>query len=405
MTRAVAFLIVSTLLLSTAPDADAGTGRTKTAGTAKRAARATSRVSRRPRAPTFRNPVIDADFADPSVVRGHDGALYAYATQDGTDNVQVRRSRDDGVTWTRLPDALPRRAAWSDGSPKRETWAPDVSYDGRRYTLYFSGQVNESYAATHNRRRPAGEHIAAGSMAIGVATSLRPEGPFLPRRAPLRVGRGFQNIDAMAFVDTRVDARGAKKTRTILYWGSDDLGIMAQELDATGLRFARGSKPVQVLATSPGRPYQRLLEAAFVIAHEGRYYLMVSGDDCCGGGDATKAHYAVLAAVADDPFGPFEIQPGATPEAEDTILRATPTGAKGRRALAPGHNGVFEAGGRRWMAFHFIDEAHPTDTGSGYPRRPMGIAPLDIVDGRLRVGDGTPPMSRQRAPGHTRRDP
>ena len=408
MLRAVAFFIVPALLVSGGFDAEAAVGRGKSSVARSRAGRAkVARPVKRSRARTFRNPVIDADFADPSVVRGHDGALYAYATQDGTDNVQVRRSRDHGVTWTRLPDALPRRAAWSDGSPSRETWAPDVSYDAasRLYTLYFSGQVNEAHAAAHNRGRPPEEHIVAGSMAIGVATSRRPGGPFVPEPTPLRVGRGFQNIDAMAFADVRTDARGRTSTRKILYWGSDDLGIMAQELDATGRQFAAGSRPVQVLATAPGRPYQRLLEAAFVIQHEGRYYLMVSGDDCCGGGDAQKAQYAVLVASSRDPFGPFEIIAGATPEAQDTVLRAGAPDAAGRRAIAPGHNGVFEVGKQRWMAFHYIDSARPYDPGSNHPRRPMGIAPFDIVNGRLVIGDGTPPLGPQLRPGDRPRRP
>ena len=366
----------------------------KKRATARRAPRVSRARSQRP-ARTFRNPVIDADFADPSVVRGHDGALYAYATQNAEHNVQVMQSRDNGVTWKRLPDALPVRARWSDGSRNRNTWAPDVSLHRGVYYLYFSAEVNAKYAAEYNRTRPRSRHIEAGSMAIGVATSRSPAGPFRPEATPLRVGANFQNIDAMAFTDVKHGGR------RILYWGSNDLGIMAQELDESGLGFKRGTTARRVLSVRPDRPYQRLLEAAFVVYNEpdDTYYLMVSGDDCCGGGDAQKAKYAVLVASSRDPFGPFEIIAGATPEAEDTVLRAGAPDATGRRAIGPGHNGVFEVGKQRWMAFHYIDSSRPYDPGSNHPRRPMGIAPFDIVNGRLVIGDGTPPLGPQLRPG------
>ena len=44
------------------------------------------------------NPVIDADFPDPAVIRAPDGFYYAYATQTERDgrwvNLQMARSRD-----------------------------------------------------------------------------------------------------------------------------------------------------------------------------------------------------------------------------------------------------------------------------------------------------------------------
>lgn len=33
---------------------------------------------------TYTNPVYPFDFADPTVIRGHDGAFYAYATNSGS---------------------------------------------------------------------------------------------------------------------------------------------------------------------------------------------------------------------------------------------------------------------------------------------------------------------------------
>jgi len=63
-----------------------------------------------PRETQYTNPVIRADFPDPGLLRGPDGAFYAYATHTSIAgrwmNVQVARS-PDLVTWKLLGDALP----------------------------------------------------------------------------------------------------------------------------------------------------------------------------------------------------------------------------------------------------------------------------------------------------------
>ena len=63
---------------------------------------------------TYANPVIDADFPDPAVLKAKDGYYYVYATQGGpegaTSNIQAARSRDL-VDWERLPDDDPRGQA------------------------------------------------------------------------------------------------------------------------------------------------------------------------------------------------------------------------------------------------------------------------------------------------------
>ena len=68
-----------------------------------------------PRAGFYTNPVLDADFPDPTVIHA-DGVYYAYATQTLRDgrwiNIQVARSADL-VHWEHLGDALPQKPAWA----------------------------------------------------------------------------------------------------------------------------------------------------------------------------------------------------------------------------------------------------------------------------------------------------
>src|SRR4051794_37221691 len=85
---------------------------------------ATSAAARTP--PTYANPVLDADFPDPSVLRAPDGTYYAYATQTKRAgkwiNIQVARS-NDLTHWRVLGDAL-LKPSWA--SKTQDFWAPHV---------------------------------------------------------------------------------------------------------------------------------------------------------------------------------------------------------------------------------------------------------------------------------------
>src|SRR4051812_18096363 len=76
---------------------------------------------------TYQNPVIDADFPDPAVIRAADGFYYGYATQSQRNgkwlNIQAARSADL-VHWQQLGDALPVKPRWA--STTQDFWAPHV---------------------------------------------------------------------------------------------------------------------------------------------------------------------------------------------------------------------------------------------------------------------------------------
>ena len=89
-----------------------------------------------PAVATYANPVLDADFPDPAVIKAADGFYYAYATQSEVGgkwvNMQMARSRDL-VTWQHLGDALPVKPSWA--SKTQDFWAPHVHYADGRYVL------------------------------------------------------------------------------------------------------------------------------------------------------------------------------------------------------------------------------------------------------------------------------
>ncbi|MBV9240815.1 MAG: family 43 glycosylhydrolase [Acidobacteria bacterium] len=311
----------------------------------------------------FRNPVIDADFPDPTVIRAHDGYFYAYATESIVNgmrqHVQVARS-SDLVSWQRLPDALPTPPTWADPSSP-DTWVPDVIEADGKYFLYY-----------------AAEPIKRTGKCLAVATSDRPEGPFRDVGKPLKCGEGFVNIDPMAFDDP-------KTGKHLLYWGSGFQPIKVQELSRSRLEFASQSEPIDLvwpIKNNDPTNYQLLVEGAWVVYRNGYYYLFFSGDNCCG----DKAHYAVMVARSKRAEGPFETFGDAAKRKNSVILEM------GADWVAPGHNSVIrDDNGRDWIVYHAIP-------ARGRDRRAMLISPLTYRRGWVYVTPSTPTSESQTAP-------
>jgi arabinan endo-1,5-alpha-L-arabinosidase len=314
---------------------------------------------------TYQNPVLDADFPDPSVLRAPDGYYYAYATQTKRAgqilNFQVARSLDL-ATWEYLGEALPTKPDWAATSQR--FWAPDVSrHPDGRYLMYYSAQPNDPTAG----------------LCLGVAVADRPEGPFRDSGQPLLAGGpGFENIDPMRFVDP---ADG----RQWLFWGSGFGPLRVRELAADGLGFAENSVAQVIVETrTSGDPalYGHLIEGSWVHYRQGWYYLFYSGDNCCG----PDARYAVLVARARHATGPYQTLAQATGTA-GTIL------AESARWQAPGHNSLItDASGQDWLLYHAIDRQQPTfdaiNDEQGYSRRVMLLSKVDYNEEGWPVVEG-----------------
>ena len=317
----------------------------------------------------YANPVLDADFPDPAVIRAPDGYYYAYATQAERDgkwvNIQLARSADL-VNWQHLGDALPAKPEWA--SKTQDFWAPHVARRDDTYYLYYSAKPDA--ALTDDKR----------GLCLGVATAGGPLGPFVDMGKPLQCGDGFVNIDPMSFDDPATGKR-------LLYWGSGFQPIKVQELGPDRMSFAPGSKPIDLIPVIKNDPlkYRELLEGAWVIARNGWYYMFYSGNNCCG----KNAHYAVLVARSRSATGPFE------PLAPNPVILE----ARGNW-VAPGHNAIItDARGTDWMVYHAVDSRRPRTKASDEinTRRILLIDKIVWTDGWPRIegnGPSTGPVRR-----------
>lgn len=285
--------------------------------------------ARVPAEASYVNPVLDADFPDPTVIKAGDGFYYAYGTQTQRGgkwiNIQVARSRDL-THWQYLGEGL-TKPGWASNT--QDFWAPHVQRDGSRYIMYFSAKPN-----TSDERH---------GLCLGVATSNNPAGPFVDMGHPLKCGEGFVNIDPMAFDDP---ATG----KHLLYWGSGFEPIKVQELGPDRMSFAPGSSPKDLVWPAPGRKsFPVLVEGSWMIRHGDYYYLFYSGDNCCGPG----ANYAVMVARSKNAAGPFETLEQAKGWQHSIILQ------KRGRWIAPGHNSIVtDAKGQDWIVYHASDVHH-----------------------------------------------
>jgi arabinan endo-1,5-alpha-L-arabinosidase len=321
----------------------------------------------------YTNPVFNADFPDPTVIRASDGFYYAYATQteiEGrTINIQVARS-EDLVSWKHMGDALPVKPAWANQTQK--FWAPHVSQHGDTFYMYYSADPN-----------------TLTGLCLAVATAKNPLGPFTDKGAPLKCGESFVNIDPMAYDDPATGKR-------LLYWGSGFQAIRVQELAANRTGFAPGSQAIELVKPikdeSPDN-YMRLIEGAWVVRRGGYYYLFYSGDNCCG----DKAHYAVMVARSRNATGPFQTLAEATGKSTSVILE------KNERFIAPGHNSIVtDASGQDWIFYHAIDSKErllkSSIEGDRDVRRIMLMDRVSYRNGWPQVEGGTPSASERNAP-------
>jgi hypothetical protein len=181
----------------------------------------------------------------------------------------------------------------------RQLWAPDAAFANNTYYLYFPVKDKQDV------------------FRIGVATSSKPEGPFVAEKEPIK---GSYSMDPCVFKDddgTYYMYFGGIWGGQLQRWNNnkydsaagnrkpDEAAILPRiaNLNADMKSFAEPVKEVK-LVDKDGKPFleknndKRFFEAAWMHKYKGKYYFSYSTGD---------THFLCYA-TGDNPYGPFTYQ-------------------------------------------------------------------------------------------------
>jgi arabinan endo-1,5-alpha-L-arabinosidase len=302
---------------------------------------------------------------DPSMAR-EGGTYYLFSTGDpagtiGNGNIQIRTSRDLRH-WTYTGTVFADKPAWITAALGSipNLWAPDISYFGGLWHLYY-----------------AGSSFGSNNSVIGLATTPTLD-PGSPRYHWTDDGQVFRSTTADDYnaIDPSL-VTGASGTRWLVF-GSYWSGIKLFQLDASTGKPASASPTVYSLAQ---RPAPDALEGAGITYHDGFYYLFVSFDTCCAGISST---YRIMAGRSASVTGPY-VDPAGT-----SMMNSGGMEVQGsdEGMIGPGSSSIFTDGSRSYLVYHYYDAFHGGDpwvqvrpliwTSGGWP---VTGAPLTPVPG------------------------
>lgn len=301
----------------------------------------------------YHNAIEDMSCADPGVL--HAGDWFYLGCTGG--RFRLKRSRDL-VHWTDTSSyILPAGGTgWSSTTDYR--WAPELHTVGAKTVAYFVSADGQ------------------GKRAIGAAVADAPLGPYTQQAAPL-VTDAIGAIDPSFFEDT--------DGKRYLLWkiAGNSVGqptpIYLRELAADGLHFAPGSTKVELIRNAPATWEGPLVEAPWLVKHDGMYYLFYSGN-------FFNEKYRVGVARAASVAGPY-------------TKKGAPILGNNAKWVGPGHNSVVQADGLDYIVYHAwpaLPSGQPDETKG----RLLMVDRITWANGWPVIDtDGTPSMSPRVRPG------
>lgn len=306
---------------------------------------------------------------DPSIIKaGNTWYVFATGKAPGGGQFEVRCSTDlhqwkaCGQVFDAIPQWIQQR---SPGT--KELWAPDISFVNGEYRLY--------YAYSLFGKNTSGIALATNKTLDFNSPNYRwvDHGLVLESKA----SDDFNAIDPN-FVR---DANG----HDWLAFGSFWDGIKMRQLDEKSGKLstsdtrlyslARRAKPADAAPAPPGLPPDwEAVEAAFIVRHDGYYYLFTSWDLCCRG---TKSTYKTMVGRAKSVTGPYVDKTGKplTEGGGSELLTAN------ARWLGPGGESVLmNPKGDDLIVFHAYDaktgkpsmQLSTIDWAGGWPHAQLG---------------------------------
>jgi arabinan endo-1,5-alpha-L-arabinosidase len=255
---------------------------------------------------------------DPVIIAAH-GQYYYFSTGNG---ISAKVS-PDLLAWSQLPAVFPQTPTWFQASVPdfsgRNIWAPDISFFGGQYHLYYSvSSFGSNRSCIGHATRPA---LDSGAWEDHEAVFCS--------NAPGR-NDDFNAIDPNVILD--------EAGTPWMSFGSFWDGIRMIRLNLAGERA--GDELVALASRGGGS-----IEAPFIVRRCGFYYLFVSFGACCQGVDST---YEIRVGRSSALLGPYADR-DARPmlDGGGTLLLE-----RGGDWVGPGHNAVLIDGARAYNVYH-----------------------------------------------------
>jgi arabinan endo-1,5-alpha-L-arabinosidase len=224
----------------------------------------------------------------------------------------------------------------------RNAWAPDISYFGGKYHLYYSLSsfgVNDSAIAlatnaTLDQASPDYKWVDEGEVVASHAGQ-----------------DDFNAIDP----NLAIESDG----KLWLCWGSFWGGIKMRQIDPSSGKLSNHNETLYSLASRPRHdphqtpPVEGAIEAPFLVQHGDHWYLFASYDFCCRG---AKSDYKVRVGRSAAITGPYLDKDGQslTDGGGSLVVEAASDSWHGA-----GHEAVLHDGDTDYLLFH----AYSAETG------------------------------------------
>ncbi|ADB39369.1 glycoside hydrolase family 43 protein [Spirosoma linguale] len=256
---------------------------------------------------TYTNPVIEGDFADPSIIRVGD-TYFAVGTSSEWGPAFPIYTSKDLVNWAYIGPAFDQLPQWTMGS----YWAPELFYEKGTYFLYYTARRKTDQrsfigvATTHDLMKGFTDH---GLLLEWTAEAID---PFIIDDAGKR------------FITWK--AYGLDRGRSI--------EILGAELSANGLKVS--GPAFSLIKAEAGNWEKGGAEGQAIFKRGSYYYMLYSGNACCG----LQCNYQVGIARAQTLQGPWEKYANNPLLVSDTTWKC------------PGHGTVVVTPDQRYFYLH-----------------------------------------------------
>ncbi|TQE38316.1 arabinan endo-1,5-alpha-L-arabinosidase [Streptomyces ipomoeae] len=276
---------------------------------------------------------------DPTMVRTSTGRYLLYATGGGL----AYRTSTDRIAFSAGGDAFSARPSWWSSYGTTEAWAPDISYQGGKYLMYYAVSTFGSNTSA----------IGLAGSTTGLPGSWTDYGIVYSSTA----SSDYNAIDPNLFVDDN--------GTWWLSFGSWWTGLkMIQINPSTGKQLSSNTTRYSLASRPTGT---KAVEAPFIVKRGGFYYLFASYDTCCAG---TSSTYKVKVGRATSVTGPYYDKNGVA------LMNngGTPVLESHGRYIGPGGQSIMKDADGDLIVYHYYD-------GNDNGRPKLGINLLNWSSG------------------------